>query len=183
MPWWLRYGAGMAEAWRNWGDVVLATALLLPLAVAVATGLSVWRTRRGLPVAEARRRSLADVGLVVGTAPWIWMGLTPRPAARALVLMPLADLADQIGGDVPRAAVQIGANLLVFFALGFFLPIRSVSWARLPRLLALGAAGSVLLEALQYALDLGRVSAVDDVLLNALGAVLGGLASRRWWSK
>jgi hypothetical protein len=26
------------------------------------------------------------------------------------------------------------------------------------------------------------VSSVDDVLVNAAGAVLAGLASRRWWS-
>lgn len=172
----------MVEAWRTWGDVVLATASLLPLAILAAIGLVAWRTRGGLPLNEARRRSLAEVGLVVGTAPWVWMGLTPRPADRSVVLVPLADLVEQLADDTARAAVQIGANLLVFFALGFFLPIRSAAWARLPRLLALAATGAVLIETLQFTLDLGRVSAVDDVLLNALGAVLGGLASRRWWA-
>jgi glycopeptide antibiotics resistance protein len=33
---------------------------------------------------------------------------------------------------------------------------------------------------LRYALDLGRVSSVDDVLLNTLGAVLAAQASRPW---
>jgi len=172
----------MAEAWRNWGHVVLATGLTLPLAVATAVGLTVWRTRRGVPVAEARRRSISEIGLLVGTVPWLWMGLSPRPATRAVELTPLSDLVDQITADPYRAGVQIVANLLVFFSLGFFLPIRTVAGAGLARLFALGAAGSALLETLQYVLDLGRVSAVDDVLLNALGALLGGLASRRWWS-
>jgi glycopeptide antibiotics resistance protein len=36
-------------------------------------------------------------------------------------------------------------------------------------------------EVLQYVLDLGRVSSVDDVLVNAVGAVLAALCSRRWW--
>jgi VanZ family protein len=37
-------------------------------------------------------------------------------------------------------------------------------------------------EAAQYAFALGRVSSVDDVLVNAIGAVLGGWASRHWWT-
>jgi glycopeptide antibiotics resistance protein len=43
------------------------------------------------------------------------------------------------------------------------------------------AAGSLLVETLQWALDLGRVSSVDDVLLNTLGAVLAALVTRPWW--
>ena len=44
---------------------------------------------------------------------------------------------------------------------------------------AVAAAGSVLVETMQYALALGRVSSVDDVLLNTAGAALAALASRR----
>ena len=43
------------------------------------------------------------------------------------------------------------------------------------------AAGSLLVETLQWALGLGRVSSVDDVLLNTLGAVLAALVTRPWW--
>jgi glycopeptide antibiotics resistance protein len=42
---------------------------------------------------------------------------------------------------------------------------------------------SAAIEITQYALDVGRVSSVDDVLLNATGALLAGLASRRWWAR
>lgn len=38
-----------------------------------------------------------------------------------------------------------------------------------------------LVEVAQYVLRLDRVSSVDDVLLNATGAWLAALASRRWW--
>jgi glycopeptide antibiotics resistance protein len=47
--------------------------------------------------------------------------------------------------------------------------------------LALAAGCSVLIETAQYVLQLDRVSSVDDVLLNAAGAVPAALASRRWW--
>jgi glycopeptide antibiotics resistance protein len=46
--------------------------------------------------------------------------------------------------------------------------------------LALAAGCSILIEIAQYALQLDRVSSVDDVLLNAAGAVPAALASRRW---
>lgn len=38
-----------------------------------------------------------------------------------------------------------------------------------------------LVEVAQYVLRLDRVSSVDDVLINAAGAGLAALASRRWW--
>lgn len=75
----------------------------------------------------------------------------------------------------------IGGNLLVFASLGFFAPMRWAALASAPRILALGAGCSVLVETAQYVLRLDRVSSVDDVLVNATGAVLAALASRRWW--
>ncbi|WP_432901478.1 VanZ family protein [Micromonospora matsumotoense] len=60
-------------------------------------------------------------------------------------------------------------------------PVRFAAFASMPRILALGAGCSVLVETAQYVLWLDRVSSVDDVLVNATGAVLAGLASRHWW--
>jgi glycopeptide antibiotics resistance protein len=121
--------------------------------------------------------------MIAGTLPWIWMILTPLPEAREVHLVPLSDLADQLSGRPVAAALEIGGNLLVFAALGFCAPIRFAALAGVARLFVLGAAGSALVETLQFVLDLGRVSSVDDVLVNALGAALAGLASRRWWAK
>ncbi|MFD9480444.1 MULTISPECIES: VanZ family protein [Streptomyces] len=88
--------------------------------------------------------------------------------------VPLRDL-------VTMGPLGIVGNLLVFAALGFFAPMRFHALASVPRILALGAGCSVLVEAAQYVLRLDRVSSVDDVLVNAAGAVLAALASRRWW--
>jgi len=167
----------VAETWRTWGGVVLAALAALPVAVLVTLALATTRRRAGVPHAWAR--SAAEVGLVVGTLPWIWMILTPGAVAgRAVNLVPLRDLANQLGGDPGTAFAQVGGNLLVFAAIGACAPIRWPALASLPRLFALGAAGSVLVEIAQYAFALGRVSSIDDVLLNALGATLGGLATR-----
>jgi hypothetical protein len=60
-------------------------------------------------------------------------------------------------------------------------PQRFPALASVPRILALAAGCSVLVEAAQYVLRLDRMSSVDDVLLNTADAALAALASRRWW--
>jgi glycopeptide antibiotics resistance protein len=77
--------------------------------------------------------------------------------------------------------VQVGGNLLVFAAAGFLLPVR---WPVGIGTVLLAAAGvSAVVEGLQYALDLGRVSSVDDVLVNALGAGLAAALSKVVWPR
>jgi glycopeptide antibiotics resistance protein len=153
--------------------VVLLTVAVLPLAA-----LAVWalaRRRSGTGTGSAWRMSLAEVGIVYGTVPWVWMIMLPGDEAGAVVsLVPLRDL-------LTMATSQIVGNLLVFAAMGFFVPLRFAALASVPRILALAAGCSVLVEAAQYVLRLDRVSSVDDVLLNTAGAGLAALASRRWW--
>jgi glycopeptide antibiotics resistance protein len=125
-------------------------------------------------------RSVAEVGAVLGTAPWLWMTMRPDPAGhRRVNLVPLRDLLTLDPAAIP---VQVVGNLLVFVAVGFFLPIRFRALASVGRIVLIAAAGSALIETAQYALSLGRVSSADDVLLNAVGAGLAALCSARWWS-
>ena len=163
----------------RWLPVVALSVAAVPVGLLVARLLARRATTRGVPAALARRRALADVGMVGGTLPWVWMILTPLPDSRHLNLVPLRDLGEVLLDDPVRAFFQVGGNLLVFAAFGFCAAAR---W-RLPvwAIVALAAAGAVAVETLQYALALGRVSTVDDVLLNAAGAALAALASRRHW--
>ncbi|MFJ8869178.1 VanZ family protein [Streptomyces sp. NPDC102473] len=170
----------VAGRWHGCFDtfngVVLMTLVALPL-----SGLVVWalaRHRRAGGTASAWRTSLAEVGMVHGTVPFLWMtmmpGAGPGAAPRRVSLVPLRDLVTMGTGGV------VG-NLLVLAALGFFAPMRFRALSSVPRVLALGVGCSVLVEVAQYVLWLDRVSSVDDVLVNAAGAVLAALASRRWW--
>jgi glycopeptide antibiotics resistance protein len=152
--------------------VVLITVAALPLAA-----LGVWtlaRRRSAAGVTSAWRMSLAEVGMVYGTVPWVWMVMLAGGRVSAVSLIPLRDL-------LTMSTVQVVGNLLVFAALGFFAPMRFVGLASVPRILTLAAACSVLIETAQYVLPIDRVSSVDDVLLNAAGAGLAALASRGWW--
>ncbi|WP_030691484.1 VanZ family protein [Streptomyces globisporus] len=170
----------LAGQWHGCLDtfngVVLVTLAALPLAALVAWALA--RRRRAAGVASAWRMSLAEVGMVHGTVPFLWMTMMPGGGAGIvpgrLSLVPLRDL-------VTMGPLGIVGNLLVFASLGFFAPMRFGAVASVPRILALGAGCSVLVETAQYVLRLDRVSSVDDVLVNAAGAVLAALASRRWW--
>lgn len=171
----------MTEVWERWGNVLATTAAAIPFVVAFIWILARLRIRYGVDVRTAWRHSAAEVCAVAGTLPWLWLVMTPGPTASGVNLVPLADLADQSSVAIQSTFVmQLGGNLLVFGALGFWLPIRfpiSIAMVAL-----VGVASSTSIEVLQYLFDIGRVSSVDDVLVNALGAVLAALLSRPWWA-
>ena len=172
------------SGWHHWfgtfTGVALLTVALLPVAALAVCALAAHRRVTGTAPAWAWRRSLAEVGIVYGPVPWVWMPMLPGSRAGEvpgrLSLVPLLDLIAMDRG-------QVVGNLLVFAALGFFAPMRFAALASVPRILALAAGCSVLVEAAQYVLRLDRVSSVDDVLLNAAGAGLAALVSRPWWRR
>jgi hypothetical protein len=170
----------MAGRWHGCFDtengVLFMMLAGLPLAGLVVWGLA--HRRRAAGVAWAWRMSLAEVGMVYGTVPFVWLTTMPGSGAGTVPgrvsLVPLRDL-------LTMGPIGIAGNLLIFAALGFFAPMRFAALASVPRILALGAGCSALVETAQYVLWLDRVSSVDDVLVNAAGAALAALASRRWW--
>ncbi|GAA4538731.1 hypothetical protein GCM10023175_09060 [Pseudonocardia xishanensis] len=172
----------MIRGWHDLVDTFTGVALLtlacLPVAALVAWALAHRRRVTGTEPGWARRRSVAEVGMVYGTVWFVWMTMLPgsRPGEvpGRLSLVPLTDL-PTMGWP------GIVGNLLGLAALGAFAPVRFTAFASLPRVLALGTGCSVLIETAQFVLQLDRVSSVDDVLVNTAGALLGALASRRWW--
>ena len=125
--------------------------------------------------------------MIVGTAPWLYLTLRPDPAGTGYIrLVPFSDLAFLSQGPVDFLIVQVVGNLLVFAALGFFLPIRSAAFASIPKVLAVGAFASLGIELTQLLAHLflayGRTFSVDDIMLNAAGAALAAACSRRWWA-
>jgi glycopeptide antibiotics resistance protein len=167
------------KGWHGWvgtfTGVVLIHVAALPLAALAVWALARRRSATGTTPAWAWRMSLAEVSIVYGTVPWVWIIMLPGDETGGVVsAVPLRDLLTMDTG-------QVIGNLLVFAALGFFAPLRFAALASLPRILALTAGCSILVETAQFVLRLDRVSSVDDVLLNTAGAGLAALASRRWW--
>ncbi|GHJ49667.1 hypothetical protein Cs7R123_70090 [Catellatospora sp. TT07R-123] len=175
----------MQQLWQRWHVVWITMTALAPLVLLTIAALTRWRVRAGLDPALARRRSAAEVLAVAGTVPWVWMIMTPvqvPPDFTRVYLIPLSDLRVQMIQPIGFIVPQIVGNLLVLFALGAGAPVRSAVFASPGRLFALGAACSFALEVIQHLFVAGRVFSVDDVLVNALGCLLGGLAVRRWWA-
>ena len=106
------------------------------------------------------------------------MILTALPAAREVYPIPFVDLFHQFRQGAGFIIPQLGGNLTVFAA---FAAGAVVRWGlRVRTVAALAAIGSVTVELLQYVLDLGRVTSVDDVLVNTLGAAVVAALVRRW---
>ena len=163
----------MGAAWRDHSTTIIVTLLVLPLAGVVAY---LWRRR-----SRSRRLAFAEVGLFCWTLPFIGMLFTPQATPRSVDLVPLHDLPSWVSGSPDTALAQVVGNLMVLAGVGLFLPIRYRWAASLPRIFVLAAASAVLVETLQWVLAIGRVSSVDDVLINTAGAVLAAACSRRWW--
>lgn len=154
-------------------SLVLLTALaVLALAVAVRAGA---RARAaGRPVVPAAARAFvvpAVLAVLLATAlpdswppPFTGGDLVLRPGEGGLDRLPQLWRAP---GDLE--AVLLVANVLLYVLLAAAI---SLGWGRPTRALACAAALTVLVESVQYA-ALERVAAVDDVLLNLTGAVLG----------
>ncbi|WP_144118855.1 VanZ family protein [Catellatospora sichuanensis] len=177
----------MAQVWAHWHTVLITTAALVPLTLLVVAGMVRRRSRAGVSRGRAWRWSLAEGAMVLGTLPWVWMTLTPvqvPPGTVLVYLEPLSDLRAQLTQPLPWVITQVGGNLLVFFALGAGAPVRFAAFAAPARLLLLlGAACSLMIEVTQLLFVTNRVCSVDDVLVNAVGCLLGGLATRPWWSR
>jgi len=165
----------MSEVLGRYHVVLLGWVLLLPVAVAVV----LLRSR----ASGSLRYAVCEVAAVYGTLPWLGMTFTPDAGgARRIQPVPLRDLVDLVGAPAGTVAVQVIGNLLVFAAAGFCLPLRFAALRSLPRVVLLAALGSVVIETVQYAAGLGRVSSVDDVALNAIGAGVFALLSRPLWT-
>jgi glycopeptide antibiotics resistance protein len=160
--------------------IVLVALAAVPLAVAFAVWLARRRVRAGVEPGWARRSAYAEVLMVVGTVPWLWMTMTPNHNwYRGGNIVPLRDLMHEFQVGTVYALIQITGNLAVFAALGFGMPIR---WRVGPAaVLLVAAAGSTTIETLQWVLDLHRYSSIDDVIVNTAGAVAAAWVARPWW--
>jgi hypothetical protein len=171
---------GVRYIWHSWGDVTLLFLLSVPVAALLAWLWARFRARRGVSARDA----LAEAMMVVGTAPWVGPLLVRNPntlAPRLVYLIPFVDLAEQTAKGPRYLAIELGGNLMVFAALGFFMPIRYRVGPLAVAIVACAASTSV--EVVQYVFDLHRTSSIDDVIINTTGAVLAALLSRRWWRR
>lgn len=90
----------------------------------------------------------------------------------ALNLAPFHTIAHYLREGGWEMRVNIAGNLLAFLPLGILLPLLRRDGTRVRHVIIAGVGLSLAIELAQYVSG-RRVADVDDVLLNALGAVLG----------
>lgn len=157
------------------GSYADAVMLALPLmaVVGLATLVAVARRRH---LGRRRLRALG-AGILVATLVLIAATtLLPVVAdgSASVNMDPGATIRNYLEfGDDLLSARNLGLNVALFVPFGLGLAL----WRRwgVFRVVPFGLATSVLIEAAQYALPIGRAVDVDDVTLNTIGAAVGAV--------
>jgi hypothetical protein len=174
----------MQQLWRVFGDLVPAMLVLVPLATLAAWGLATWRGHR-MPRRAAWRLSLLDVGVVLAVLPVLYLVAVPIYGLDRSMssLAPGAEMSKVFQGGTSgmSAVAQVAGNLILFLPLGALVPLRVRRLCSVAKVLLAAMLLSVAVETAQWVLQVGRVSATDDVILNTVGAVVGAWITRRWW--
>ena len=127
------------------------------------------RVRPGRLVALAYLAALLQITVIRGGVDWTQVMTATRDAPR---LVPLQTTLEELRAGAWPLIYHVVGNLAWFVPLGALLRKRNALIALLA-----GAGTSACIELMQYLLMTG-VTDVDDVLLNALGALLGWSLAR-----
>ncbi|QXE38049.1 VanZ family protein [Streptomyces sp. GMY02] len=177
---------GVSWVWRSYADeLAVATFIGIPVCLGIA-----WVFHRWRGASETRNegaRSILLNGLILASVlPFLYATLSRGYGIQSTIsLVPFREIF--VSFSSPQVALSdvtllnLGGNAALLLPFGALIPMRCKRFARTGRVAALAGLLSVSVEIAQYVLSVGRVSSVDDVLLNTVGAVVGALLTRRWW--
>lgn len=151
--------------------------LLIPLgivAVAVVAGAVGWfRSRRGMPAKRAYVSAVLDLIITASLLGLLILTLAPSAnQTRAIEWMPFEQLV--ASGSISVVAEMVG-NVVMLVPVAFLATARWEAIRGFGRVTLAGAALSLFIETMQFALSLGRQPSVTDVIMNTAGAALGYL--------
>jgi glycopeptide antibiotics resistance protein len=102
-----------------------------------------------------------------------------RPSNHGPQLVPFEGIVGELEDSPVERLAELFGNVLLFAPLGFLLPLLVPAIRRWWQTLAVGAGVSLLIELYQLVWPGVRKASVTDLLMNALGAVLGFAALQR----
>lgn len=153
---------------------------LAPVAVLIALISAVVRSRRST-LSYAVGGGLVDSALAYSGLAVAFLVFSPQPQCPSTVEFELGDdllLALQAHPGDLLPWMQLGGNCILLLPLSALVPLR-VRWLNtLPKIVLAGFCVSCSIEIIQYLAIVGRTSSTDDVLLNTIGATLGGAIFR-----
>ncbi|MFJ9432522.1 VanZ family protein [Streptomyces sp. NPDC101490] len=157
------------------------------MAIVVTAG--VWQARRGIhrriPGDSFGQRAFFSILAIVSLAPFLLVTLLRGyGTGRSVSMVPFREFwtaSSSVGVAFSEVTlVSFAGNALLFVPFGAAAAFLYSGPCRAIKATLTAALLSVAVETAQYQLSLGRVSSVDDVILNAAGAAWGALLVRRW---
>jgi glycopeptide antibiotics resistance protein len=145
-------------------------------------GVGRGRRRTGRPSLRVRVAAVVYVAALgaVTLAPIHWtLGPARQPRNLAPQLVPFDGILADVADAPVETLAELFGNVLLFAPFGLLLPRFVPAMRRWWRVLAAGAGVSLCIELYQLAWPGVRKASVNDVLLNALGTLLGFAALRR----
>ncbi|WP_053648239.1 MULTISPECIES: VanZ family protein [unclassified Streptomyces] len=166
------------------GEILLSVCLTV---IAVVIGARRARREAEHPPYAGRGRSRAVFAAValLALVPFLLVTLSHGYGTEGRIsAVPFREILDASAhADVDLSdvrAVNLVGNVLLLVPFGAAAAFVWPGRRRVLKTALTGAALSLTVEVAQYALALGRVTSVDDVLLNTSGAALGAVLVRRW---
>ncbi len=168
-----RVGEYMSKLFEAFQSIIPIFILLSFLIVFITLSIN-RRAGRRLDTLDKQVHYLIFIGLMLSIIGTLLLTLLPSSNPEKVTqLVPFYSILDTFEYAADYAIINsIGMNILLFVPFGFFLflmirqEIITVLFAFL---------FSATIEFLQYALPIGRISNVDDVILNTLGGIIGML--------
>ncbi|WP_253769002.1 VanZ family protein [Goodfellowiella coeruleoviolacea] len=165
----------MEQLWRTFGNLIPIVLIVTPMLVVGWWALAVRRRGRQAAV-QAYWTSGLDILIALFTLPVLYLVFVPIPGGvNNISLVPGSEVAKAFTYSSEAAVMQILGNLVLLTPLGFLVPLRTARMRSLTRVILGAALVSIAIEILQAVLGIGRISTVDDVILNTIGAFVGAL--------
>lgn len=174
----------MYQLFLAFDGFVPALTVLFPLAVLVAAVSGTVRSN-SLRSVSPLHDPLIDAVLVFAVMFTAYLVFYPQPEIAERVRMEIGnDLYTALRaapGDV-RPWVQLAGNLVLLLPMATLVPLRVRWFDSLGKIVIGGLTTALTIETVQFFCIPGRVASTDDVVLNTLGASVGGLVvCARWW--
>ena len=163
----------MVQLWRAFGNAV-PLFLLIVLLVGFVSYIILRRKETGgyRTITVNALLLLATIGILLIT---VYPNYYDPYAQRVINLVPFVEMYD-LTFYSKSAAVPVrnlGFNILLFVPFGLFLAMRGRQMPLL-KVTLLGLLFSLVIETFQFAFPMGRAADADDLILNTLGAFIGG---------
>ncbi|QOY34677.1 VanZ family protein [Anaerobacillus isosaccharinicus] len=167
----------MEQLWRAFNQVIPIFLICIPFIILIGWFLYYRKVKAGEEKKKALIYSIINIFLVLSIIGILMVTMLPGSLS-GIQLVPFVSSIDVLFNSVDYTVpIRIlGFNVVLFIPFGVFMALRIYSKRKVILLTTLiGMLLSIIIEFLQYALAIGRISNIDDVILNSFGAFLGAI--------